>query len=168
NTTGATGVPIAPAPCFELRTSYFELELLLALVLVRHEVRVRQIVHLPLSLELFGRRRRRRRRLFVRDRQVLVPLEARARRDQPAHRHVLLEAAQMVDLARDRRFREDARRLLERGGRDERVGRERRLRDAEQQRTALRRTAAARQHALVLFLEAELVHLFLDEELGVA
>ena len=63
-------------------------------------------------------------------------LEAGAGRDEPAHRDVLLQAPQVIDLAGDGRLGEHARRLLERRGRDERVGRERRLRDPEQQRPA--------------------------------
>ena len=111
---------------------------------------------------------RRRRRLVRRDPHVPIPLEARARRNQPAHRHVLLQPAQVVDLPGDRRLRQHARRLLERRRRDERVGRERCLRDAEQQRLRRGRTAAVADHPLVLLEEAELVHLLVDQELGVA
>src|SRR5262249_57128878 len=63
---------------------------------------------------------------------------------------------------------ENASRLLEAGCRDERVGRERRLGDTEQQRTARRRAAAPGDHAVVLFAEAELVHLLLEKERGIA
>src|SRR5262249_22776714 len=108
------------------------------------------VLHLALQLELLGRRRRWRRRLVRRDPHVPVILEARPRRNQPAHRHVLFQAAEVIHLARNRRFGEHARRLLERRGRDERVGRERRLRDAEQQRTARPRTPAMPHHARVL------------------
>ena len=48
--------------------------------------------------------------------------EARARRDEAADDHVFLQAAQVVLLAHDRRFRENPSGLLERRGRDERVG----------------------------------------------
>ncbi len=54
------------------------------------------------------------------------------------------------------------------GRRDEAVGRERRLGDAEQERTADGRTAAVHQHALVLLAEAEAVGLLLEQEGGVA
>jgi hypothetical protein len=47
--------------------------------------------------------------------------------------------------------------LLEAGGRDEAVGRERRLGDAEEERTADGRLAAGHQHALVLGVETEAV-----------
>ena len=65
---------------------------------------------------------------------VAVPLEAGRRRDQLADDHVLLEAEQAVDLALDRRVGQHLRRLLEGGRREERLGRERRLRDPEDQR----------------------------------
>jgi hypothetical protein len=42
------------------------------------------------------------------------------------------------------------------------------LGDPEQQRPALRRTSARGNHVLVLFEEAELVRLLVDQELGVA
>src|SRR5690606_27163223 len=130
------------------------------------EVDVRVVVELPLSIELLGRRRRRGRRRIGWDAQLPVVLEPGTGRNQPSHRDVLLQAAQVVDLARDRRLGEHAGRLLERRGRDERLGRQRRLRDAEQQRAALGRLSAPGEHALVLLLEAELVDLLLDEELG--
>src|SRR5215204_4095372 len=63
-----------------------------------------------------------------------VLLEARRRRDQLPDDHVLLQAEQLVDLALDRRVREHLGGLLERGGRQERLGREGRLRDPEDQR----------------------------------
>ena len=70
---------------------------------------------------------------------VAVVLHARARRDQAADDDVLLEAAQAVDLARDRGLGQDAGRLLERRRRDERVRRERGLRDPEEHRPGGRR-----------------------------
>src|SRR6185437_2526720 len=60
--------------------------------------------------------------------------EARAGRDEPADDDVLLEAAQVVLETANRRLREDAGGLLERGRGDERLRRERRLGDAEQHR----------------------------------
>ena len=63
-------------------------------------------------------------------------------RNETSHDDVLLQAAQVVDLSADRSLREHARRFLERCGRNERFGRERRLRDSEQQRTARCRLAA--------------------------
>ena len=55
---------------------------------------------LALELHLVVRRLDRRRRRFVdRNLHVAVVLEARARRDEAAHRDVLLQAAQVIHLA---------------------------------------------------------------------
>src|SRR5579872_4486940 len=59
-------------------------------------------------------------------------------------------------------------RLLEGGGRDKGFGGKRGLGDAQQQRSAGSRLAALHDGALVLLAEAELVHLLLEQELGVA
>src|SRR6266852_6776647 len=75
-----------------------------------------EVLHVPLQLELIVarlRQRRRRRRLVRRDPHLAVVLEPGSRRNQPAHRHVLLQAAQVIDLAGNRRFGEHAGRLLE-------------------------------------------------------
>src|SRR5437667_13283 len=85
--------------------------------------------------------------------KLSVVATARARRDQAAHDHVLLETAQVVDATVDRRLGQHLGGLLERRRRDERLGRQRRLRDAEQERVALGRLAAGDDHALVLLLE---------------
>src|SRR5437867_1305993 len=133
-------------------------------------LRLHETLHVALQLELVVarlRRRRRRRRLVRRNPHVPVVLEPGAGRNQPAHRDVLLQAAQVIDLAGDARLRQHTRRFLERRRRDERVGRERRLRNAEQQRPALRRTATLADHALVLLEEPELVDLLVDQELRV-
>src|SRR6185436_8303254 len=81
--------------------------------------------------------------------------------------HVLLQAAQVVDLAGDRRFREDARRLLEGGRGDERVGGERRLGDPQQQGTSGGRLLPGVGQDVVRRDEPELVHHLVDEELAV-
>ncbi len=99
---------------------------------------------------------------------VAVVLHARAGGDQAADDDVFLEAAERVDRAVDAGFGEDAGGLLEARRRDEAVGGERRLGDAEQQRTADGRTAAFHQHALVFGVEAEAVDLLLEQEVGVA
>src|SRR5690242_5004556 len=65
------------------------------------------------------------------DLQAAVAAETRGRRDQLPDDHVLLQAEQAIGLALERRVREDLGGLLERGGRQERVGRERGLGDAE-------------------------------------
>src|SRR6266852_6204894 len=95
-------------------------------------------------------------------------LETRSSRNETAHDDVFLEAAEIVHLASDRRFCEDAGGLLEARGGDERVCRERRLGDTEEQRTARCGAAAVSDYAVVLFAEAELVDLLLQEELRVA
>ena len=89
-------------------------------------------------------------------------------RDEPAHDDVLLEAAQVVDLAADRGLGEHLGGLLERRRRDEALRRERRLGDAEQQRLALGRLGALGHHPLVLLLEHVLLDVLVDEEAGVA
>src|SRR5216683_2354607 len=60
-------------------------------------LRLHEVLHVPLQLELVVARlrRRRRRRLVRRDPHVPVVLEPRPRRDQPAHRHVFLQASQV-------------------------------------------------------------------------
>src|SRR2546425_3661431 len=97
-----------------------------------------------------------------------VDLHAGAGRDQPAHDHVLLQPSQVIDPPRDGRLGQHARRLLEGGGRDERVGRQRGLGDPEQQRPAGRGLPGLAEDPLILGLEAELVHLLVHDELGVA
>ena len=97
-----------------------------------------------------------------------VLLEARAGRDQPAHRHVLLEAPQEVDLARDGRLGQHARRLLERRRRDEGIRVERRLGDAEQIGSPWAGPLPLDEHPLVLLDGSGIVHDVLDQELGVA
>src|SRR5271157_827481 len=105
---------------------------------------------------------------LLRQPDVAVVLHAGSRRNETAHDDVLLQTAQVVDGALDRGFREHAGSLLERCRRDERIGRERRFGNAEQQRPAGRRLAAVRNRLLVLFAEAELVDLLLQQERRVA
>src|SRR5207247_310110 len=71
-------------------------------------------------------------------------------------------------LARDGRLGEHARGLLERRGRDEAVGRQRGLRDAEQHGLRRGGALALRDDPLVLLLEPELVHELAHDELRVA
>src|SRR5439155_11474083 len=96
---------------------------------------------------------------FWREAHVAVVLHAGAGRDEPSDDHVLLQAAQMVDLALNGGFGEHARGLLERGRRDEGFRRQRGFGDPQQQRTACRGFATLSDDALVLLAEAELVHL---------
>src|SRR5579871_4244921 len=80
-----------------------------------------------------------RRRHFRQQLNAAVVLETRTGRDEAAHDDVFLQTAQVIDLARNGGFGEYARGFLEARGRDERVGRERRLGDTEEQRTTRRR-----------------------------
>ena len=66
------------------------------------------------------------------------------------------------------RLGEDTRGLLEGGGGDEGVGRERCLGDAEEQRASDCRTASIGDHAVILFAETELVCLLLQQEVRVS
>src|SRR5215469_9013946 len=144
----------------QFRTEFF------VLALVTH--------HLQSALCLFIRSRDFRlylgRSLFHlwREADVTVVLHAGAGRDQAADDDVLFQAAQVIDLAVDAGLGEHARGLLERRGGDEGVGRERSLRDAEEQRTAGSRLAALRNHSLVLFAEGELVDLLFEQEACIA
>ena len=97
-----------------------------------------------------------------------VVLHARSGWDEATDDDVFLEAAQAVDRTVDAGFGEYSRGLLEGGCGDKRIGRERGLGDAQQQRTANRRPATLGNHTLVLFAEAELVDLLLEQERRVA
>src|SRR3954453_13295503 len=78
-----------------------------------------------------------------------VALQARGRRDQLPDDHVLLQAREAVDLALERRVREDLGGLLEGGRRQERVRRQRRLRDPEDDLLRLGALLALRDHRVV-------------------
>ena len=68
----------------------------------------------------------------------------------------------------DGRLGEHAGGLLERGRRDERLGRQRRLGDAQQDRGEAGRLAAQLLDAVVLLLDPVARHLLVEQELGVA
>src|SRR6266545_3817462 len=113
-----------------------------------------------------GPRVRARRDLLGRlDLDPAVALQPRRGRDQLADDDVLLQTEQPVDLPFDRRVRQDLRRLLEGGRRQEGLGRERRLRDAEDERLERRLLALRLLHAEVLALEHDLVHELAGQEL---
>ena len=99
---------------------------------------------------------------------ALVRRETGAGRDETSHDDVLLEAAEGVRLAVDRGLGEHLGGLLEGRRRDERLRRERGLRDAEEERLGDAGLAAALDHALVLALEDVLLDLLVDEEVRVA
>src|SRR5450755_1835055 len=105
---------------------------------------------------------------FWRETHVAVVLHAGAGGNQAAHDDVFLQPAQMIDRSLNGSFGQHARCLLEGGSRDERIGGERRLGDTEQQRAPGGRFATIRDRTLVLLVEAELIHLLFEEELGVA
>src|SRR5215213_2920329 len=87
------------------------------------------------------------------DRDVPVAADARTRRDQLSDDHVLLEPEQAVALALDRGVGEHLGRLLEGGGRQPRLGRERGLGDAHEHRAGRGRLAALGDDPTVLGLE---------------
>src|SRR5437868_1522464 len=99
------------------------------------------------------------------DVDAAVALEARGRRDQLADDHVLLQAEQPIGLALDRRVRQHLRRLLEGRGGEEGLGRERRLRDPEDQRFERRLLALLLLDARVLTLQDDLVDELSGQEL---
>ena len=105
------------------------------------------------------------RRSFSLDIHFLIPVHAGAGRDEVTDDDVLLETEEIVLRTTNRRVGEDARRLLEGRRRDERLGRQARLRDAEQQRLGRRRRDLLLLRPLVLVAEALLVHVLALEEL---
>src|SRR4029077_6351169 len=99
---------------------------------------------------------------------VLVAIHTSTRRDEVTDDDVLLEAKEIVLRTADRRIREDARGLLERSRRDERLRGERRLRDTEQQRLGRGRRFLPLLHTIVLVAEDLLVDMLALEELRLA
>src|ERR687887_1208348 len=97
-----------------------------------------------------------------------VALEPGCGRDQLADDDVLLQPEQPVDLALDRGVGEHLRRLLERSRGEERLGREGRLRDPEDQRLEGRLLLLLLLHARVLAVKHDLVDELAGEKLGVA
>src|SRR5258708_2545930 len=87
------------------------------------------------------------------DVELLVSRQPRPGRDETAHDHVLLETAKVVGLAADRRFGEHLGRFLEARRGDERLGGQRGLGDAEEQRLGDARAQATFEDFLVLPLE---------------
>src|SRR5688500_7535151 len=90
--------------------------------------------------------------------------EAGAGGDEAPDDHVLLQPAQLVALAHDGRLGQHPGGLLEGGRRDERVGRQGRLGDAEEHVAVRRRLLARGARLLVLFEQLGALHLLaLDE-----
>ncbi len=96
-----------------------------------------------------------RRRHFGKQLNAAVVFETGAGGDEPAHDDVFLEAAEIVDLAGNGGFGQDSRGLLEAGGGDKGIGRERGFGDTEEQRAPGSGAATLGDHAVVLFAEAE-------------
>ena len=93
--------------------------------------------------------------------------QAGGRRDELADDHVLLEPEEAVDLALDRGVGEHLRRLLEGGGREERLGRERGLGDPEDERLERSLLASLRRPGTVVgALEHDLVDELARQQLG--
>src|SRR3954470_5420390 len=97
-----------------------------------------------------------------------VALQARGRRDQLPDDHVLLQTREAVDLALERRVGEHLGGLLERGRRQERVRRQRRLRDAEDDLLGLGAFLALGDHRVVDLLELVAVDELPRQEVRVA
>src|SRR3954454_5411529 len=98
---------------------------------------------------------------------VAVLRHAGPRGDQLADDDVLLEALEAVVLALDRGFREDSRRLLEGGGGEPRLGRERGLGDAHELGPALGGTLLLGHQPLVHVRELAAVGLLAGQEVRV-
>src|SRR6478609_2487284 len=97
-----------------------------------------------------------------------VPGKTGTGRDELTDDDVLLEAEQRVATTAHRRLGEHAGRLLEGGGREPRVGRERRLRDAHELGTAGGRLATLRHGPAVRVLEAAALGELARQEVRVA
>src|SRR5689334_1268310 len=118
-----------------------------------------------------GRLRRQLRRWWHRrtfDLHFLVAVHASTSRDEVTDDDVLLESEQLVSRAADCSVGENARRLLEACRRDERLSRETRLGDTEEQRLGNGRLILVLLGAVVGIPEALLVDVLALEKLGVA
>src|SRR5229473_6004793 len=100
------------------------------------------------------------------DLDLVVAVDARARRDQMADDDVLLQPQQVVPRAADRRVGQHARGLLERRRRNERLRRQARLGDPQEQGLVGRGLAAFLHDAVLRVGEGLLVHVLPLQELG--
>src|SRR5476651_2702193 len=89
-------------------------------------------------------------------------------RDQTTHNHVFFQAAQVIALAGNGRFGQYAGGLLERGRRDERFGRQRRLGDTQQNARELGNELVVASQTLVLYQNVSQLHLVALDEGGIA
>src|SRR5258706_9092780 len=99
---------------------------------------------------------------------LAVPVKAGARWNNVTHNHVFLEPAQVINTRHGSRFGQNARRVLEGGRAQEAFSFQRGLGDAEQNRLGFGWFAAHLVHALVLFVEFDLVDLLAPEERSVS
>ncbi|KAG1437930.1 hypothetical protein G6F57_020061 [Rhizopus arrhizus] len=98
----------------------------------------------------------------------MVVSQAGTRRDEAADDDVFLQATQVVSLAHDGGFGQDTSRFLERSGRDERVGRQRGLRDTQQHVVVGRRDTFFGSHTIVGVQQFRALDLLARDELGIA
>src|SRR5215468_789347 len=99
---------------------------------------------------------------------ISILLKSCAGWNQATDNHVFLQPPQIIFTPVDGCFREHSRRFLERGRRDETIGGQRSLRNAEQDWFAERRFAILCQHAIILFLKHHFAHLAAWQESRVA
>src|SRR5215471_9722535 len=99
---------------------------------------------------------------------ISILLKSCAGWNQATDNHVFLQPPQIIFTPVDGCFREHSRRFLERGRRDETIGGQRSLRNAEQDWFAERRFAILCQHAIILFLKHHFAHLATWQESRVA
>src|SRR6266567_3615402 len=99
------------------------------------------------------------------DLDLVVAVNARARRDEMADDDVLLQPQQVVPRAADRRVGQHPRGLLERRRRNERLRRQARLGDPQEQRLVGRGLAALLHHAVLRVGEGLLIHVLPLQEL---
>src|SRR5262245_39776268 len=99
--------------------------------------------------------------------QSLALLQTSAGRDELADDDVLLEAAQVIGRAGDRRLGEHARGLLEGRRRQEAIRVERGFRHAQQDRLRRRRLSAFRQGARIRLLVVETIHQVVWQQISI-
>src|SRR5688500_489471 len=129
----------------------------------QREIRVR-IGRQYLGDRRLGRQLRHRRHRRSLDLHFLIAVHTSTRRDQVTDDDVLLETEQLVPRAPYRGVGQNTRRLLEARGRDERLSRETRLGDAEQERLGHRGILLLLLRLVVRFPEGLLVDVLALEE----
>src|SRR6185312_5236376 len=97
-----------------------------------------------------------------------VVRQTRTCRNKTADNNIFLQATQGIARATNRRFGKNASGFLERGGRDERLGRQRCLGDAQQDRLVLGRTLALGYRTVVFAVDAHALDLLAAQVMAVA